>query len=403
MRKFLKRTFLIITSVFILFNFSVPVFGSEEEGNQSYNDLLVQYRHIHQEIIVGLEYTKKNVDAVFSLIQEINKVGELRAKNINKSEYKWYDERYKELENSLLEKYGIAIIALAIHPKNFAIEGESAKKIEEILNETISNFKDTLDCFGQESSYLKLKACENFKQMCGNYGSDNGNMYYYELTKELTLKKVDVSENDADLYYKEDDLNYKGANTVLKDKYQFCRLLSLTSSPFSPASIRKEEDGMDFLFIKDFWGTVLPEPSIFQKTCFDAKPSEQRVKRLIELKSQFPDYWTIKRYHDDYMQWWPACREAATDLCKNTYAIKGQIILAYPTVACKNREVTREDVENDIRLMGSNADKLKHSMLLDEIDACQKAHDSGLFWRYEEPTLSNNCKKEVPQIPKRKK
>ncbi|MBZ0221268.1 MAG: hypothetical protein K8I01_12655 [Candidatus Methylomirabilis sp.] len=302
----------------------------------------------------------------------------------------------------MLEKYGIAIIALGLHT-NFEIETKSMKKIEQVLNETISKYKDTLTCFGEEAAYSRLKACENFKQMCGNYGSDNGDMYYYELTKELELKKIDVSENDADLYQKEADLNIKGANTVLKDTYQFCRLLSLTSSPFSPTSIRKDENGMDFLFIKDFWGTVWPDPSTFQKICFDAKPSEQRVKRLHELKSQFPNHWTIQRYYDDYKKWWPACRETAADLCKNTYTIKDQIILSYPTVACKNREVTREDIENDLRMIDSKAEKLKHSTLLDEIDACQKAHDSGLFWRYEEPILSDKCKKEAPQTPKKKK
>lgn len=396
-----KTTFLSIAFGIMVSFFCTPTLEAKSE-EQVYDKLLIEYKGSHQEIIAGLELAKKNVDEIFRLFQEMGKTGALRAKNLNKPEYKKHDERYQSLENLLLEKYGIAIIALGIHTQNFNIEKESSKKIEQVLNDIILKYKNTLGCFGQKT-YMGSQACENFKKVCGNYGSDNEDMYYYELTKELELRKIDVSDNDPELYEKNEKLNLSGVNTVLRDTYQFCRLLSQTASPFPPISIRKEEAGMDFYFIKNFWGTVWPDPATFREICFDAKPSQERVNRLTELKSQFPNHWTIERYYGDYIKWWPACREAAAELCKHTYIIKGQIILTYPTVACKNREVTREDIENDLRMIDSNAEKLKHSTLLDEIDACQKAHDSGLFWRYEEPVPSDNCKKEAPKTPKKSK
>lgn len=124
---------------------------------------------------------------------------------------------------------------------------------------------------------------------------------------------------------------------------------------------------------------------------------------MLGLWFQFPEHWLIKKYYDDYEKWEPACNGAAQAICKNTYIIKEQIIFTYPTVACKNREVTREDIENDIFLLDSNAEKLKHSTLLDEIEICQKAHNSDFYWSYEEPKASDKCKKEVPQTPKKKK
>lgn len=395
-----KTTFLSVFFGVMVSVFCMPTLEARSE-EWVYDKLLTDYKSTRLEIIAGLEHAKKNVDEIFRLFQEMGKTGELRAKNLNKPEYKKYDEKYKSLENSLFQKYGIAIIALGIQTQNFAIEKAPTKKIEQALSETISKYKNTLDCFGQSISYLESQACENFKKVCGNYGSDNGDMYYYELTKELELKKIDVSENDTELYEKSEELNLSGVNTVLKDTYQFCRLLSQAASPFSPTSIRKEEAGIDIQFIEGFSGKVYP--FFFQKVCIDGKPSAQRENRLLELKSQFPEHWRIKRYYADYEKWFPACNEAAEKFCKHSYVIKDQIIFTYETVACKNREVTREDIETDIRIMDSNAEKLKHSTLLEKIDLCQKVHDNGFFWLYEEPTPSDECKKEVPKTLKKKK
>lgn len=395
-----KTTFLSVAFGIIVLVFCMPTLEARSE-EQGYDKLLTDYKSTRLEIIAGLEHAKENADEIVKLIQELKKIGALKTKNINKPDYKKYDEKYKNLQNSFIEKYGIIIIALKIHSQNFNIEKESSKKIEQVLNDIILKYRNTFDCFGQKT-YFGSQTCENFKKVCGNYGSDNGDMYYYELTKELELKKIDVSDNDPELYKKKEKLNLSGVNTFLKDTYQFCKLLSQTASPFFPTSIRKEEAGIDNQFIEGFSGKVYP--FFFQKVCIDGKPSAQREKRLLELKLQFPEHWRIKRYYADYEKWFPACNETAENFCKHSYVIKDQIIFTYETVACKNREVTREDIETDIRLMDSNADKLKHSTLLDKIDLCQKAHDNGFFWLYEEPTPSDECKKEkVPQNPRNKK
>jgi len=393
---------IMVFGLMLLMVFCISAFGAESE-EQTNNDLLDNYRNTHQKIIVELEHAKKNVAEIFQLMQELNRLGELITENIkNPENYKKYSEKQKNLSDSLYDRYGLALVVSSIHFPDFNVEKESLRKIEKVMGDTISVYRDTSNCFNHKT-YSGSKTCNDFKKICRNYGSDNGDMYYYELTKELELKKIDVSENDPDLSNIEDIESSKGVDFFLKDTYQFCRLLSLTSSPFSPDSIRNESE-MAFLFIEDFYGSSsINTPSRLQKICIDGKPSEQRVERLLDLESKFPENWTIKNYYAAYIKWEPACNAAAQQTCKNTYVVKDQIILTYETVACKNREVAKEDIENDIRWMDSHADKLNHSILLDKIDICQKANDNGFFWFYEDPKVSQECKKEAPKTPKKRK
>lgn len=225
-------------------------------------------------------------------------------------------------------------------------------------------------------------------------------MYYYELSNDLELRKIDVSDNDAHLFSAK---YYQGQETVLRNAYYFCRLLSQITNPFTPKEIRRNDDQMDFEFIESFYGSISPYPQEFDQICIKSKPSKERVNRLLNLKNQFPDNWTINVLYDSYSKWQPACNKAAQQICERAYVLKGQIILTYQTMACKNREVTKEDIENDLHSFDSHAAKLKHSILLDEINVCQKAYDNGFRWFYREPTLSEECKKGTEQTPKKKK
>lgn len=379
-----------------------------------FENLLNNYRSTHQEIIGELDQAKKNVLEIAKTIQEIKKTDSLIAKSIKKNDTPEYQKKLEEksstLWRTLLEKYGTAMILPVIHFQNFNIETEPQQKIEKVLNDTISIYQNTLGCFDQKT-YSKLKSCENFRKLCRHFGSENGDMYYYELTKDLELVKIDVSENDTILssgpwndYVQTTDTKDRdpinGEDLLQKDTYQFCRLLTLTSDPFLPASIRKEPE-VNSKFFAGFYRNV--GSFTFQKICIDDKPDEQLVNRLIDLKSIFPENWTIKKYSETYEKWESACNKTAQQICKNTYVVKDQIILTYRTVACENREVTKDDIENDIREFYSNADKLKHSTLSDEIDTCQKAHDNGFFWAYQQPTISDKCKKEPPKRPKSRK
>ncbi|MBI1910864.1 MAG: hypothetical protein HYS21_02570 [Deltaproteobacteria bacterium] len=396
----MKNLLTILASGFFLMFFYVAAYATESE-NQLYNDLLPKYKDYHQEVILELKNTKKVTAEIVKLMQEASKLDQLIAKNIkNGKRANEYREKYESLINSLYEKFGIYILIPSYHFQNFNIETASEQQIKDIFDKTISLYSNSLDCFNQKT-FSSSKICNDFKKICSNYGSENGDMYYYELNKDIELKKIDVSEADPDLINTAD---IKGATVFFNDMYQFCRLITITtSSPFSPLSIKKNDSEMDPYFIKDFHGSILPFRESFEKICINEKPSEQRIKRLLDLKSRFPENWRVNEYYSDYEKWKPACNKAAQNTCKNTYIIKDKIILTYPTVACTNREVTREDIENDISLMESNADKLKHSTLLDEIDTCQKAHNNGFFWFYEEPTSSDKCKKEPPKTPKKRK
>lgn len=250
----MKNMIVTLVSGFMLLMISCSAAFATESEDHYYNDLLVNYGNTHQEIVVELERARKNISELMKMFQEARRLDQLLNKKNEKPEYySKYQEQRIALEESLSEKYIVALIVPGFHFENFNIANETQIKIDKILNDTIAIYKDSLGCFNQKT-YSDSKNCNSFQKVCANYGSDNGDMYFYELTKELELKKVDVSENDSDLFSSE---SYKGPELMLRDVYLFCRLKSKISSPFSPSSIRKNDPALDFKFIKNFYGRVL--------------------------------------------------------------------------------------------------------------------------------------------------
>ncbi len=377
-----------------------PEAGSKEKSlNEYYSGLLNSYKETHLEIIAKLEHAKKNVPEIKRLLNETNridkllakKMDEFLAKNINNPEqYNNVYDKYAEKYSRLFNIFGVARLTIAEHFPEFNID-KYPQKLDTVLKDTIFLYRDTLTCF-DNNAYSGTKNCESFRKFCVNYGSDNGNMYYYELTEDLGLKEIDVSEGDQRLLESKGTDIHKDIKTYLEHSYQFCRLLAMTASPFSPRRITKNNAG--FSLIKNFYGSVSPFPTSFKNTCIDNKPGEYTVSRLYDLKEQYADEWIFKEFSKQYEKWQSECEKAAQQICKESCVIKDKVILAYETVSCTIREVTKEDVENDIALIDSHANKLKHSTLLDTIDICQQAYDNGFFWGFKKPELSEKCKEE---------
>jgi len=390
----MKKVKFLLICLFISFLFTnaltaeVPETESKAKSldEHTYAGLLTSYKETHSEIIAKLEHAKKNIPEIKRLLNEINSLDKLMAKNIkNPEQYNKYMEKYNKLNNSFFGKFGTVLRSIWLHFPKFSMEKEP-QKLDEVIKVIISLYKDTLTCF-DNNAYSGTINCESLKKLCVNYGSDDGNMYYYELTKDLELHKVDVSANYPS-WFGQDNIT----DVVLKDNFYFCRILTMTASPFSPEKIAQNQAG--FSFIENFYGSVLPYPEIFKKICINKKPSEQIVLRLFELQTQYPNESNLKRFSEQYEKWQSECGKATQKICAESYVIKDKVILAYETVGCTIREVTKEDVESDIRLMDSHADKLKHSTLLDSIDICQQANDEGFFWYYVKLELSKKCKEE---------
>lgn len=390
-----KRTFLFFAIVSTLF-ISVCVSASELTSEKpEYKVFLEAFLGTHKEIIAELEREKENINELTKLMHEANKLSNLMEKNIkNDKKYSFYNEKFERLMKHVMEKYGVAFYAASYHLNKLITVKLQQKQIEESFEDATELYKDTLSCFNQ-GKYSGKKTCESFRKVCSGYGSEEGNMYYYELTNDLEVTKVDVSKSDPRLLEQTDDQ----LKNIWKDAYHFCRLLSLTTKSFSTNTLAKVPPVYNL--IEGFYGYVLPYPEFFKKLCVDKKPSEVRISRLLNLKSQYPNAWIVTKYSTDYDKWKVACSKSAQQLCPHAYIIKDRVILTYETVACALRDVTKEDVERDIAWMELHSDKLKQSSLSDTIEVCQLAYNNGFFWQYLKPTLSDKCKKETSKAKRK--
>jgi len=95
------------------------------------------------------------------------------------------------------------------------------------------------------------------------------------------------------------------------------------------------------------------------------------------------------------------CKQVVVKYCSSTYLLKNNIILVYPKINCENREVTKQDILRDIkrmkRLGSTEAEVLKHSVLLDIIDTCTGASNKGYEWDYKKPVLEDDCAEVVKE------
>lgn len=391
-----KLAFGIVAAIILIA--SVPSFAEENAEKTNTQNILEAYSATHNEIISSLEQAKQDASKISKLINELNRLSDLMTKNKkNEKQYAAYQQKINEKIESTDGKYNVVYSVLSWYFPNWAAGNVQQKKVETIINDTTAIYRATLNCFNQ-AVYSGIKQCESMKkQACSNYGSEDGKMYYHELTADLELNEIDVSISDPRM--PEPSIDQAKETLLFRDNYNFCRLLSLTTKSFPPAIITKLP--VYQRLIKDFYGFVIPSASGYKKICIDAKPTEIHLNRLQEARAQYPNEWILTTYNNDFTKWKSACKRAAQEICVNSYTIKDQVILAYETVACQIREVTKEDVEHDIRLMDMHSDKLKHAALLDTIDVCQAAHDDGIFWPYQKPKLSNTCQKEN-KMPKKK-
>ena len=110
----------------------------------------------------------------------------------------------------------------------------------------------------------------------------------------------------------------------------------------------------------------------------------------------------MKIWESDVQKRVNGCREAVKATCNHTYELSGEIVLAYLTKSCDVREVTAQDIDEDLErfaLAGlTHADRLKHAQLKETITVCKEAAKASYAWRYFEPS-QNDC----PEVPATRK
>jgi hypothetical protein len=121
------------------------------------------------------------------------------------------------------------------------------------------------------------------------------------------------------------------------------------------------------------------------------------------VHATYPDDKKISSYYKRYSDWSKACQDAVERNCYNVDIIKNTVILSYTTIGCDVRDVTDTDVKNDMLGMHTEAEKLRHSTLLDTLELCQSANDAGYYWSYVKPIVSDSCHEGDKPSPKKKK
>jgi hypothetical protein len=182
---------------------------------------------------------------------------------------------------------------------------------------------------------------------------------------------------------------------VLNRSFSFCQAAGLAGQFFEPKEITNYP--LNPPPARPFWLPSAPEE--FRSECFTFDVFDA-YSNYLYLQSRYPKSFALKLWGDEPKKRAEGCAKAVRDACMHTYQIGGEIILAYLTKGCEVREVTEQDVDNDIRdfaILGvTHAEQLKHAQLKRTIGLCRDAATAGYIWAYIEPVTAA-CKK--PSAP----
>lgn len=368
----------------LLFISSTPAMA--EDTLKTHLDAFRQSQGI---VLLEIEQAQKNSSAISASIAEGNRLSTLAAKHSKDAvKAEAFSRKSNAIVDEIMNKYGQAILA-ANFIYDFDIDKANKRQLEEVLAKTRGAYQTSMDCF-KDGSPSTGKVCQKFSNACDTYGYRDGKMYTLVLTEELEKSEIDVTQEDPAI--KENPVY----EAFIKGIYQFCRVRGIGT----PYEAKKPRRNNAFIIPNYYGETILPYDVTFKQQCLEAAPTEERQQKFRQLSAEYPA--ALSDAIDRYRSWKQNCRTAASLLCSNTYVVKDQVILSYATLGCEVREVTKEDVERDMEVFSTNAEKLNHSTLLDDIQACQEAHNAGFSWLYVKPTLAKTCT-ERKYGPKKKK
>lgn len=131
-----------------------------------------------------------------------------------------------------------------------------------------------------------------------------------------------------------------------------------------------------------------------ENVCFD--------RLFLKIKRDLPNYFLkskIKEFNvfsEHINKLKNSCDNAIYENCKSVFIVKSIAIYVYTTIECENREVTANDIRNDIQewreLNFTEAQILQHSKLIDDIEFCQDAYNSNYVWDFKTPEIKKGCK-----------
>lgn len=251
---------------------------------------------------------------------------------------------------------------------------KTLKAFKSQVDAAIAIFKEYKTC--HDSTTQPAKVCADLKpDTCQMLSFDEKGLYTEE-TKDLvkfTKRYIDVSQLD----YTSDKFN-----SIL------CAFHGISKGPFKQVDIFLN----GFLPDSATRFRLATDKDRFDRFCINNSWISERNKDIHKVGEIFPNM-NVSMYLYDEQNIKEVCSSVIAARCHSTYTVKDQIILSYPTVSCTVRDITKDDVTEDLKYFESNADKLIHSTLLDQIEYCQTAADNGYKWFYVKPAIDKDCKK----------
>lgn len=224
--------------------------------------------------------------------------------------------------------------------------------------------------------------CAEFLKPCGfAFGAKNGALFRRAFTAD-----GDVVESPAP---PREPISFPDVDVI----DLICRIAGLAGIDFKPAGAEVDD-------LRSAMSSVIPLPfAAGIATCtpaVKALPWKLMGSKSVVTSATWDDLHKQARTNFD------RCRAAIGEFCAAVYPVAKTYALAYPTVGCEVRRVTRNDVTEDVernKYAWTEAERLEHLEFVEVIDACAKAGNDGWAWIHKPPKVRADCKK--PNAPRR--
>lgn len=129
----------------------------------------------------------------------------------------------------------------------------------------------------------------------------------------------------------------------------------------------------------------------FTKHCIDNMDKTEIIDKLRYISTQYDDNGGIAalgkiRKHNREL-----CDMGANIVCRNVDVFERAPIFSYTTIGCTARDVTKEDLIEDMKFLRTY-ERGGHLAMIDLLNVCSLARNYGFYWTYKKPELSNKCK-----------
>jgi hypothetical protein len=304
-----------------------------------------------------------------------------KKKNIDHKITKQLSDKKDNLLKDLSENNQFALSGI-YYSKYDIDKVKSVNQLKAFIDSSIIMFNGYKNCFNNVNSSDSCIPTDLF--YCKSNGFDMQGLYQEKTSDFKTINREYIDILDTEPY-----------TTKLNDL--MCHFQGELSGYYD----------QQYLIVEDAplinsRGLGLYDGSEFNKYCINDNWITEHNSSIDKLKERYPDF-SSKLYSYDVDLIKTRCQTQLDIRCRNTYIVKSEVILSYPTIGCTVRDVTKTDVENDAKYMNTNAEKLNHLTMTDIIDYCQMASDNGYSWWYQKPPLGDNCASNKPKKKSKKK